>query len=220
MIEILPNWHPVVVHFTIALLLTSSALFMSGALLARRPVGSAVTHVARWNLALGVVAAVVALVTGWQAYNTVAHDEPSHANMTIHLRWALGSAALFLAAAAAAWFDRRRAAGASGILLALVLAGSGALAVTGWLGGENVYRYGLGVKSLPKSDTHVHPGSGDGHQHEHGPGPGGEPAVKTGESSAKDGGRAASPPASPPASDPSAASPGGHSHGDARDHAH
>lgn len=220
MIEIIPNWHPVVVHFTIALLLTSSALFSLGALLARRPVGSSITLVARWNLALGVVAAVVALGTGWQAYNTVAHDEPSHANMTIHLRWALGSAALFLAAAAAAWFDRRRSAGAAGVLLALLVAASGALTVTGWLGGENVYRYGLGVLSLPKSDSHVHPGSGDGHQHEHGPGPGAGSAGGTGESADKEGFRAASPPASPPASGQSAPSPGGHSHGNSQEHSH
>jgi uncharacterized membrane protein len=200
MIEIIPNWHPVIVHFTIALLLTSSALFALAAFLARRPLGSSITLVARWNLALGVLSAIVALATGWQAYNTVAHDEPSHANMTIHLRWALGAAALFLGAAAAAWFDRRRPAGAGAPLLALLLAGSGALVVTGWLGGENVYRYGLGVMSLPKSDSHVHPGSGDGHQHEHGPAMGANSAVGTEGIVGTEGNGASLPPASPPAS--------------------
>ena len=212
MIEIIPNWHPLVVHFTIALLLTASALFILGASVRGRPVGAAVTLVARWNLALGVIAAVLTLATGWQAYNTVAHDEPSHANMTIHLRWALGAAALFLAAAAAAWFDRRRTAGASGILLALLVAGSGALTVTGWLGGENVYRYGLGVKSLPKSDSHVHPGSGDGH--EHGPHPAVEKSAPgQGPSAGSEADRTAPSPASPATPAPSVPAPSGHSPG-------
>lgn len=166
MIEIIPNWHPLIVHFTIALLLTAAALFVLGTLVRSRPAGAAMTLVARWNLALGVLATLVTLATGWQAYNTVAHDEPSHANMTVHLRWAIGTALVFLLAAGAAWLDRRRAAGAGAALLTLLVAGSSALGVTGWLGGENVYRYGLGVMSLPKTDSHVHPG-GEAAPHEH-----------------------------------------------------
>ncbi len=161
--EILPNWHPLAVHFTIALLLTGSFLFVLGSALARRPMGAAVTLVARWDLGLGVVSALVALATGWQAYDTVVHDAPAHANMTVHLRWALGTAALFLAAASVAWIDRRRVAGAGPLLLLTIVLASGALAVTGWYGGENVYRFGLGVRSLPKSDGHMH----GAHDHHH-----------------------------------------------------
>lgn len=179
-IEVIPNWHPMVVHFAIALLLTAVALFVLGAAVARRSLAPTLTLVARWNLGLGVASAVVALATGWQAYSTVAHDEPSHANMTVHMWWALGTALVFLGAAGAAWFDRQRSAGAGGMLLVLLAAGASGLAVTGWLGGENVYRYGLGVQHLPKSDDHVHSGSGMGKDmsrehgtagsHEHGSG--------------------------------------------------
>jgi uncharacterized membrane protein len=163
MVEILPNWHPLVVHFTVALLLTASFLFLVGTILPRRPTGPAATLVARGNLGLGIMAALLTLATGWQAYNTVAHDTPSHANMTVHLRWALGASALFVAAGILAWIDRRRVAGAGPVLLATIVLGSVALAVTGWFGGENVYRYGLGVISLPKSDGHRH-----GEEHMHG----------------------------------------------------
>lgn len=173
MFEVIPNWHPLIVHFTIALLLTAAVLFVLGAIFARRPLGAAARLVARWNLAFGVLSTLITLATGWQAYNSVAHDEPSHANMTVHMQWAFGTAAVFLLVAGAAWLDRRRAAGAGGMLLALILVGSAGLAVTGWLGGENVYRYGLGVMSLPKTDSHEHPGGGaagtphpnDGHAH-------------------------------------------------------
>ena len=37
------------------------------------------------------------------------------------------------------------------------------IAVTGWLGGEVVYRHGIGVLSLPSSEILEH-----GHHHEHG----------------------------------------------------
>ena len=91
--------------------------------------------------------------------------------MTIHLRWAVATALVFLAAGGVAWSERRKPAGAGLVLLVLLAGGSGALAVTGWLGGENVYRYGLGVMALPKSGDHVHPGGGDhgdgqGHAHD------------------------------------------------------
>ena len=219
MIEIIPNWHPLVVHFAIALLLTAAALFVLGTAAGERPAGRAATVAARWNLALGVLAAAATLATGWQAYNTVAHDAPSHANMTTHMQWAFGTAAVFLAAAGAAWLDRRRAAGAGWLLLSLVLAGSAGLAVTGWLGGENVYRFGLGVRSLPKSDSHIHPGAdgpaaaeghvhpdaGDGHAHSRA-----EPATPSTSSEAPQG---TNPPkAEPPARTDRPASPDGHSH--------
>ncbi|KQO78306.1 MULTISPECIES: DUF2231 domain-containing protein [unclassified Methylobacterium] len=170
MIEVIPNWHPVAVHFTVALLITSSGLFALGTLLGQRPYGGALTTAARWNLAMGVGITVATLATGWSAYNTVAHDAASHRNMTIHLRWAVATALVFLAAGGVAWLERRKSAGAGLVLLALLAGGSGALAVTGWLGGENVYRYGLGVMALPTSGDHVHPGGGDhaeGHSHAH-----------------------------------------------------
>jgi uncharacterized membrane protein len=176
MIEVIPNWHPVAVHFTVALLITASGLFAAGTLFRKAPSGAALTTAARLNLAFGIVVTVATLATGWSAYNSVAHDAASHGNMTVHLRWAVATALVFLVAGGVAWLERRKGAGASIVLLALLAGGSGALAVTGWLGGENVYRYGLGVMALPKSGDHVHPGSGDhsrdpahdhGHEHVH-----------------------------------------------------
>lgn len=163
--EIVPDWHPLAVHFAIALLLVVAALFFAGTVGGPlRAAGPALTAAARLNLGLGLAAALVTLATGWQAYNSVAHDDAGHANMTRHMHWALGACAAFLAAAAAAWLDRRRTAGAGAALLVFLAVGSGALAVTGWLGGENVYRYGLGVMRLPNTTDHRHAPGQDGHE--------------------------------------------------------
>lgn len=160
MIEIIPNWHPIFTHFTIGLLLTGSALFLVGYLFRHNNTGMRITTAARWNLGIGAAFAVITIATGYQAYYSVAHDTPSHAAMTIHLKWAWTAFVLFAIAALLAWRDRKRLAGAGIVLSIVLIAAASALAVTGYLGGENVYRHGIGVMRLPES-------SGPGHSHSH-----------------------------------------------------
>lgn len=163
MIEIIPNWHPFLVHFTVALTLAAVGLFLLAHVFRGRPIAAQLTVVARWNLWLGALSAAPTFAAGLQAYYTVAHDAPSHAAMTIHLKWAIATLVLLVLAAVAAWRDRQRVVGASAMLAVALLLASASLAVTGYLGAENVYRHGLGVMSLPEAE------GGDGHDHEHGP---------------------------------------------------
>jgi uncharacterized membrane protein len=161
MIEIVPNWHPFLVHFTLGLLLTAAALFAAGALLTRGPIAAQATMVARWNLWIGTAFAVITVAAGYRAYYTVAHDDPAHAAMLIHLKWAWVALAWFITAAILAWRERSREMGASIVLAIILVAGTGALLVTAYLGADNVYRHGLGVMRLPAAE-------GPGHAHEHG----------------------------------------------------
>ena len=155
---ILPNWHPITVHFAIALLIVSTVLTLAASLGRQQSWANAAATVARWNLALGVLAALAALATGWNAYNTVTHDDPSHANITVHLKWAFAAAGGYLIVALLAFFDRRRSAGMNAAVAIVSMISAGLLAVTGWYGGENVYRYGLGVAALPDQGQHHHDG--------------------------------------------------------------
>ncbi|NQY26289.1 MAG: DUF2231 domain-containing protein [Piscirickettsiaceae bacterium] len=161
--EIVPNFHPILVHFTIALLSISVVFYVARLLLS-------VNHnwreqwlnMANWSLWTGCLFAVVTVIAGWFAYNSVAHDMASHAAMTLHRNWAIPTAVLFLLI------------GFSSIRLAIVNKLPGfkfisvsivaviMLMVTGWLGAEAVYRYGLGVMSLPKVEA-----GADGHNHSH-----------------------------------------------------
>jgi len=160
MIEIVPNWHPLLVHFTLGLLLTAAALFAAGALIARGPTAAQATVVARWNLWIGTAFALVTVAAGYRAYYTVAHDDSAHAAMLVHLKWAWVALAWFIAAAVVGWRERLRERGASIALGVVLVAGTGALLVTAYLGAENVYRHGLGVMRLPAAE-------GPGHDHEH-----------------------------------------------------
>lgn len=150
MIEILPNWHPILVHFTIALLSLSALLYVAGAFL-KKP---HILTVARWNLWIGGTVTVGTVLAGLYAYNTVVHDAPSHAAMTDHRKWALLTASVFILLALWAFWKQRGAKTVSPVFAVLMVMAAGLLAVTGYKGGEVVYRYGLGVLSTPDMRNH------------------------------------------------------------------
>lgn len=165
MIEIIPNWHPVFVHFTVALLSVSVLLFVAVQFLSAGKLREHWQLVAQWNLWLGAGFTVLTVIAGVLAYNSVAHDTPSHEAMTEHRNWALVTAVLFVAVAAWSWLRARAGMGANVVMLIILLTGGGLLASTAWRGGEVVYRFGLGVMSLPKTDTHDHASK----SHDHAP---------------------------------------------------
>ena len=160
MIEIIPNWHPIFVNFTVALFIVSMLLHIVALLAPNAPWRSACLAAAHWNLALGAVFALITVGTGLNAYYSVAHDSPSHAAMTDHRNWAFATASVIVVVGLWQWFQRRRDVKPNLVLaITLVLAG-GLLTVTAWKGAELVFRYGLGVMALVEAE-------GPGHSHEH-----------------------------------------------------
>ena len=109
---------------------------------------------ARWNLALGVAITVGTVLAGWYAFNTINHDGHSHLAMLSHRQWALSTAAVFIALGAWSLLGRKREPHAL-FVMGLVVA-SGLLLVTGYKGGELVFRHGLGVMALPEAESHDH----------------------------------------------------------------
>ena len=165
MIEIIPNWHPIWVKFTVGLLGIAVVLFVVARLGGERDWARQARTVAGWNLWLGTGFAVLAVISGWLAFNSVDHDGASHPVMIDHRNRALLTLGVFvLLSVWWAWKPVLRGAGA--LFLVLALAGGGLLGVTGWYGGELVYRHGLGVMSLPDADDHHHNGDHDEHDHE------------------------------------------------------
>ncbi|MGB9152782.1 MAG: DUF2231 domain-containing protein [Alphaproteobacteria bacterium] len=153
--EIIPNWHPLFVHFTVALLLIATLLFVIGKL---APVTTSwrtsCLTVARWNLVLGAIITIGTVLAGSYAFNTVLHDNFSHEPMRSHRLWALSTAGVFIALAL--WSILTRKKEPHLLLVAGLLIASGLLTVTAYKGGELVYRHGLGVMSMPQMDGHMH----------------------------------------------------------------
>lgn len=158
--EIIPNLHPLFVHFPIALV-SLSALFHIAAIAIRSQ--SCATHcanLAHTTLWLGALAALPTVFFGWQAFNSVNHDDASHAAMLVHRTWALGTlAALVVLAGWDVWRNKIDAI-PSKLSVIAVIGVWGMVTVTAWHGGELVYRHGLGVMALPKVESEPH---GHGH---------------------------------------------------------
>ena len=143
--EIIPNWHPVFVHFTIALYVVATALYALGQMARGRNWAGVVVVAARINLWTGAALSILTVIAGINAFFTVAHDASQTMFMIDHRRWAIATAVIwwFIAALEAGRATQGKKAHLA-VALALVAA-IGPLAVTGWKGGELVYRNRIGV---------------------------------------------------------------------------
>lgn len=171
MIEIIPNFHPAIVHFPIAFTTAAVALITVGTLFSNWPYGAQCLMTGRWMLRGAALFAVIAATSGWFAFNSVEHDEVSHAAMILHRNWALGTVTALLSLTV--WDVLRGRSGkkpSSGFWIFLVAVWLLVMS-TAWHGAELVYRHGLGVMALP--DVHIeqgaatHDAGGHGHQHTH-----------------------------------------------------
>jgi uncharacterized membrane protein len=155
-------WHPIFVHFTVALLTIGSLLFLVNACAKQARWQLSCMIAARWLFWLGITAAVLTVATGLLAYFTVPHPtEETHALMNTHMIAALSAATLYLALAF--WLWRRKQA-ASGIWTVMLLPALALLAYTAYLGGELVFTHGVGVSAMASASV----GEQSGHVHNHG----------------------------------------------------
>ena len=156
---IIPNLHPIFVHFTVALI-SMAFLSMMAAKVVTDELKSQLLGFAHFNLYTGALFTLATVATGLYAFGTVNHDSPSHMAMTDHRNWALFTTALILLGALLVFVKRKSD---KRLLPAVLLVLVTMVGITAFKGGELVYRYGLGVMSLPQS-------SGAGHDHQHGAG--------------------------------------------------
>ena len=161
--QIIPNFHPIVVHFPIALTIIAFLLSIAAYVRRNHPVSAQLAAAGHFVLWLASIGAAAAVLFGWLAFNSIAnHDDAGHAAMLLHRSWAVPTAiGLVLLASWDAWKYRVNELISVPMLILLLLL-SQAIAVTGWLGGEVVYRHGIGVLSMPSSGSgHAHHGDAD-----------------------------------------------------------
>ncbi|HEY9209987.1 MAG TPA: DUF2231 domain-containing protein [Methylotenera sp.] len=169
--QVIPNFHPIAVHFPISLTIIAFLLSVAAYMRPSHPISAQLAAAGHFTLWLAAIGAALAVLFGWLAFNSVNHDDAGHAAMLLHRSWALPTAVgLIVLASWDAWKYRVNELISVPMLFALFLL-SQSIAVTGWLGGEVVYRHGVGVLSLPASESpghghHLHGGSvTTGHPH-------------------------------------------------------
>jgi uncharacterized membrane protein len=144
----LPNWHPLVVHFPIALVLSATALLLAARLLRNESLAGTIATVGTWNLCLGAVAALFALATGLSAVLDLDVSAAVRQAISLHLKWAMLTTLLLVLLAVWRGAGSASRSRPSWIFLIVLIAASAALSFTGYRGGKNVFEYGVGVKKI------------------------------------------------------------------------
>jgi uncharacterized membrane protein len=144
----MPGWHPLVVHFPLALVLIATPLLVAARLLRSEESAAIVAIVGTWNLCLGAVAALFALATGLAGVIDLDVDAAARQAISLHLKWAMFSTLALVLLAAWRGAGTAQRSRPSWVFIIVLLAAAAALGVTGYRGGMNVYEFGIGVKKI------------------------------------------------------------------------
>ena len=163
MFEIIPNWHPIFVHFTVGVYSAAFGFYLLSYFipllgLFRPSVTSDLAVAGRWCLWAASLSAIFTVMAGFYAFNTVRHDGAAHVAMIDHRNWAIPTAiGIVFVALWSGWRHYKHRTVSLVFIVALFII-QGMLVGTAWRGAELVFRHGLGVMSLPKTE-------GEGHHH-------------------------------------------------------
>ena len=142
----MPNIHPFLVHFPIALL--TAGLIAEFWALARRD--GLEEKLGWWLQAAGTFGLLIAAASGLWAGQSVVIPEAARGTFDTHQEGAFVSSAVFAALALWRVGARGRLTGRGRVtFLLLYTAGLGAVLVTGWYGGKLVFEFGVGVGMNP-----------------------------------------------------------------------
>jgi uncharacterized membrane protein len=144
----LPNWHPLVAHFPLALVFTATPLLLAARLLRDDVVASTAAIVGTWNLCIGAIAAVFALATGLGAVLDLNVGAAAHQAISLHLRWAMLTTLMLVLLAVWRGAGTAQRSRPSWVFIIVLLAATAALGITGYRGGKNVFEFGVGVKTI------------------------------------------------------------------------
>lgn len=168
----MPNIHPLIVHFPIALLSSFLLMELLNFFTGKKSFRAAAT----WMLYLGTIGALVAVLAGLWAASMVQHSDEAHEILLKHRD--LGITVLALSVILSVWriysggsFSRKGQAFHLAIAFIMVMI----MALGADKGGLMVYKYGVGVKAARTAGTegHIHAGEegmaeGAGEDIEHG----------------------------------------------------
>lgn len=152
--------HSALVHLPLGLLTASAAWDLLGVLGVGPGAGALFFQVAFWSIAGGLVAAAPTVVSGFLDFLAIGKDREKAADLAIyHLGTMLSAAAAYGGSLVARGGPSPAEGARLGWAMALAGAGLLLLIVGGWMGGELVYRHGVGTDAAPHRNSSS-PGNG------------------------------------------------------------
>lgn len=149
--------HPMIVHLPLATWGSATLLYTVGRFVRSGPAAAHCAVAATINLVIGSIAAVAAVASGVLAATNLSVVGIAQDTLTHHVAWASLTTLLFMGITLLLAVGRSFTAQPGiGFLVALWLS-TGALVATGYYGGRNVYRYGLGVDLAMATERATHP---------------------------------------------------------------
>lgn len=156
MVEIIPNWHPVFVHFTVALLCVSGVLFVLSRVVTSWRLEDQWLATAYWLLWLGALISIGTVTAGWLASTTAGKDLVGPALEAMEEHRNLAFVTLIVIVIMAIWgaVQYIKEEAPSFVFIVCMLLTVGLVGSTAWHGAELVYRHGVGVeKTAATQDT-------------------------------------------------------------------
>jgi len=139
----MPNIHPLIVHFPIALIIVIFILDFLGALVRNKSLFSAANILTIFAAA----AAVVAVISGLMAEESVWHPDQAHELLELHETIGLAVLGLTLILLIFRPVVKKKKSRSLGWIAVLIsLAAAILVGYEGYLGGEIVYKHGAGVR--------------------------------------------------------------------------
>ncbi|NUQ38504.1 MAG: DUF2231 domain-containing protein [Caldilineales bacterium] len=136
------NPHPLIVHFPIALLLTSVALSWAGRIWKHNNFERA----SWYTLLLGLAGAVFAVISGLLAARSVPLDSPALATLSTHRLLGIATVVVFGLLTLCTWRNKGVYSPGKRVLHTLIqIIGVALIVGVGLFGGELVYTFGIGV---------------------------------------------------------------------------
>lgn len=162
--------HPMLVHFTIGLLLTGTVFLWGSLFIVSKQKKQYYIKVAKTMLYTGTIITFATVIFGFIAFESAPHaTAEAHEKMTIHRNLALVVLVFYVLLCLYSWKKMGETEINKPLLIASLF-GVVLIGITGHYGGQLVFKYQIGVyqqqgvksQSL-KSDGHSH----DHHQHKH-----------------------------------------------------
>ena len=142
-----PGWHPYIVHFPLALIVTAAFTLSIARWLPSERQAATLATVGTWNLCLGAVTVLFALGTGLAAVLDLHAAGPARQATAMHVKAAMMMTVLVGLVSVWHGAGTETSSRPSRVFLVILWVATAALAVTGYRGGQNVFHYGVGVSA-------------------------------------------------------------------------